>query len=173
MWPMTTENPVPQGELGEILIRSRAVCLGYLNNPEKTKEEFVDNFWKSGDVGYADDKGYFFIVDRKKDMIISGGFNVYATEVEAALNACPGVQNCAVVGIPHDDWGEAVHAEVILNEGAIFNERSLISQVKEKIGSVKAPKSIFLVDQLPTSAVGKILRKDVRAKYWVNAGRKV
>lgn len=166
-------NPVQQGELGEILIRSRAVCLGYLNNPEKTKEEFFDGFWRSGDIGYVDDKGYFFIVDRKKDMIISGGFNVYATEVEAAINSCSGVQNCVVVGIPHDVWGEAVHAEVILNEAAAFDEPGLIAEVKAKIGSIKAPKTILRVEQLPVSAVGKVLRKDVRAKYWRDAGRKI
>jgi fatty-acyl-CoA synthase len=166
-------KPVQTGEIGEIRIRSRAICLGYLNNPEKTEEEFSDGFWKSGDIGYVDDQGYFFIVDRKKDMIISGGFNIYATEVEAALNACPGVQSSAVVGIPHDDWGEAVHAEVVMNDGETFDESSLIAQIKEKIGSIKAPKSIHQVDQLPMSAVGKILRKDVRAKYWSNANRKV
>ena len=166
-------NPVEQGELGEIYVRSRAVCLGYLNNPEKTKEEFFDGFWKSGDIGYVDDKGYLFIVDRKKDMIISGGFNIYATEVEAAINACAGVQNSAVVGIPHDTWGEAVHAEVVLSDGSDLDEPTLIVRIKEKIGSMKAPKSITFVDQLPTSSVGKILRKDVRAKYWANSIRKV
>lgn len=166
-------NQVKSGDIGEICIRSRGVCLGYLNNPEKTAYEFADGFWKSGDVGYFDSKGYLFIVDRKKDMIISGGFNIYATEVEAALSECPGVQNSVVVGIPDEDWGEAVHAEVILSEGANIKEETLISYVKNSIGSVKAPKSITFVDMLPMSAVGKVLRKDVRAKYWKKYERKV
>ena len=166
-------NPVAAGEIGEFYLRSRATCQGYEANPEKTAEEFVRGYWKSGDVGYVDEDGYCFLVDRKKDMIITGGFNVYATEVEAAINSYPGVMMSAVVGIPHEDWGEAIHAEILLNGQSDVEEEALIAHVKEQIGSVKAPKTVEFVDELPTSAVGKVIRKDVRAKYWKDQSRQI
>ena len=128
--------------------------------------EFKDGFWKSGDLGYMDDEGFIYLVDRKKDMIISGGFNVYANEVEAALNSHPSILMSAVVGIPHEEWGEAVHAEVTLREGCDVGEDELVAHVKGLIGGYKAPKSLMIVDQLPTSVVGKVLRRKVREKYW-------
>ena len=166
-------NPVPRGEVGEFYIRSRGTCQGYEGNPEKTAEEFIDGYWKSGDVGYVDEAGYCYLVDRKKDMIITGGFNVYATEVEAAINSYPGVTMSAVVGIPHEDWGEAIHAEVLLKGQEEVEEQALVAHVKEQIGSVKAPKTVAFVDELPTSVVGKVIRKDVRAKYWKSRDRQI
>ncbi|WP_139068791.1 class I adenylate-forming enzyme family protein [Hyphomonas sp. ND6WE1B] len=166
-------NPVPVGELGEFYLRSRATCLGYEGNPEKTEEEFTQGYWKSGDIGYADADGYLFLVDRKKDMIITGGFNVYATEVEAAINSHPSVLMSAVVGIPHEDWGEAVHAEIVLNGSSEVCEDDLVAHIRSQIGSFKTPKTFKVVDQLPTSAVGKVLRKDVRAKYWKSHNRRI
>jgi acyl-CoA synthetase (AMP-forming)/AMP-acid ligase II len=166
-------EPVKRGEIGEFWLRSRGVCLGYLDNPEKTAEEFYDGYWKSGDMGYKDENGYIYLVDRKKDMIISGGFNIYATEVEAAINAHNAIFMSAVVGIPHEEWGEAVHAEVMLREGEQVSEQELIAFVKESLGSYKSPKSIVIVDQLPLTVVGKVLRKDVRKKYWENSDRAV
>ena len=106
-------------------------------------------------------------------MIISGGFNVYATEVEAIVNSHKAVLMSAVVGIPHEEWGEAVHAEVMLREGQELGEKELIQFVKDKIGSYKAPKTVLVVDELPMSVVGKVLRRSVREKYWKAAGRKV
>lgn len=166
-------NPLPIGETGEIRIRSRAVIPGYFGNPEGTAAEFVEGAWRSGDLGYLDQDGYLYIVDRLKDMIISGGFNVYAVEVEAALASHPAVLNSAVVGVPHVDWGEAVHAEVQLREGASVGEEDLIAHVKNKLGSYKAPKSIAFIEQLPLSAVGKVLRRRVREKYWQSQERKI
>ncbi len=166
-------QPLATGELGEFWLRSRGTCLGYLDNPEKTAEEFCNGFWKSGDVGYVDEQGFAFIVDRKKDMIISGGFNIYATEVEAVINAHEAILMSAVVGVPHEEWGESVHAEVMLRDEMTLDERELIAQVKGTLGSYKAPKTVTVVDQLPVSAVGKVLRKDVRKKYWQNTGRHV
>ncbi|KML19801.1 MULTISPECIES: class I adenylate-forming enzyme family protein [Burkholderia] len=166
-------NPLPTGQCGEIRIRSRAVIKGYYNNPETTAAEFSDGAWKSGDLGYIDEDGYLYIVDRLKDMIISGGFNVYAVEVEAALASHPAVMMCAVVGIPHQEWGEAVHAEVVLRPGALVEAAELIAHAKEKLGSYKAPKSIVFVEQLPTSVVGKVLRRVVKDRYWQNMQRKV
>ncbi|MCC5858942.1 MAG: AMP-binding protein [Ectothiorhodospiraceae bacterium] len=163
---------VRAGEKGELWMRSRSTCLGYLDDPEKTKEEFVDGFWKSGDIGYIDSQGYVYIVDRKKDMIISGGFNIYANEVEAAVSSHEAVMMAAVVGVPHEEWGEAVHAEVVLKKGFQVTEDELKNHVKQRIGKYKSPKSIAFVDELPLSPVGKILRREVRDKYW-SQGRKV
>ncbi|URM41971.1 AMP-binding protein [Acinetobacter sp. AS23] len=167
-----TGRPLPLGETGEIMIRCRGVIKGYYQNPEGNAE-FVNGAWKSGDLGYIDDDGYLFIVDRKKDMIISGGFNIYAVEVEAALASHPAVLMSAVVGIPHEEWGEAVHAEVVLRSGCQSTVEELIEHVKNKLGRYKAPKSISLVDQLPVSTVGKVIRRIVKDKYWRNSGRKV
>jgi fatty-acyl-CoA synthase len=156
---------LPNGETGEIRIRCGSVIKGYFQNPETTAAEFVDGYWKSGDLGYLDEDGYLFIVDRIKDMIISGGFNIYAVEVEAALASHPAVINAAVVGLPHDDWGEAVHADVIPRKGCDISPEDLIAYVKSRIGAYKAPKSIEFVDELPLSPVGKVLRRAVRARH--------
>jgi len=160
-------------DIGEIWIRSRGTIQGYYNSPKQTAEEIVNGYWRSGDIGYQDDAGYIFLVDRKKDMIISGGFNVYATEVEAAINGHRAVFMSAVVGVPHDEWGEAVHAEVLLREGQTLDTDELIRFVKEQLASYKAPKTILLVDELPMSVVGKVLRRNVREKYWKAVGRKI
>lgn len=166
-------NPLPCGEKGEIRIRCKATIMGYYGNPEATATEFENGAWKSGDLGYIDQDGYLYIVDRMKDMIISGGFNVYAVEVEAALAAHPAVLMSAVVGIPHAEWGEAVHAEVVLRDGAHVTAEELIAQTKARLGSYKAPKTLVFVDALPTSVVGKVLRRAVKEKYWANTARKV
>lgn len=166
-------NPLPIGETGEIRIRCKATIKGYYENPEATAAEFDDGAWKSGDLGYIDGDGYLYIVDRLKDMIISGGFNVYAVEVEAALAAHPSVLMAAVVGIPHPEWGEAVHAEVILRQGEAVTSEELIAQTRTRLGGYKAPKSLVFVDELPTSAVGKVLRRQVREKYWQGSLRKI
>lgn len=166
-------RPLPPGETGEIMIRCRATIQGYYRNPEATAAEFSDGTWRSGDLGYIDDAGYLFIVDRKKDMIISGGFNVYAVEVEAALASHPAVLMSAVVGVPHPEWGEAVHAEVALRTGAVATGAELIAHVKSQIGGYKAPKALTFVESLPLTAVGKVLRRVVKEKYWKDQTRKV
>jgi fatty-acyl-CoA synthase len=164
---------LPPGETGEIRIRGKGVVKGYYGNPEGTAAEFEDGAWKSGDLGYIDADGYVYIVDRKKDMIISGGFNVYAVEVEAALASHPAVLMAAVVGIPHPEWGEAVHAEIVLRKGASVTEEDLIALVKTRLGAYKTPKSLLFVAALPTSVVGKVLRREVRKKYWPSSDRNV
>jgi acyl-CoA synthetase (AMP-forming)/AMP-acid ligase II len=167
-------NELPTGATGELWIRCRATISGYYNNPESTAAEFTPNgFWKSGDLGYVDAQGFLYIVDRKKDMIITGGFNVYAVEVEAALNSHPAVAMSAVVGVPHDEWGEAVHAEVVLKAGAQATPDALIEHVKTSLGRFKAPKSVTFVEALPVSAAGKVLRRQVRDKYWKDRSRRV
>jgi acyl-CoA synthetase (AMP-forming)/AMP-acid ligase II len=166
-------HELPLAEMGELWLRTRGTIRGYYKNPEGTASEFANGFWKSGDLGYMDPEGYFYIVDRKKDMIISGGFNVYAIEVEAAINSHPGVTMSAVVGVPHEEWGEIVHAEVILKSEAQVTAEELIAHVKGRIGSYKAPKSIVIVSELPVSVVGKVLRRTVREKYWKDRERRV
>jgi acyl-CoA synthetase (AMP-forming)/AMP-acid ligase II len=166
-------NPRPTGTTGEIWIRARATIPGYYKNPDATAAEFTNGFWKSGDLGYLDEGGYLFIVDRKKDMIVSGGFNVYAVEVEAALSEHPAVLMSAVVGVPHPDWGEAVHAEIILRDGVEAAEGELVDFVKARLGSYKAPKSVAFVPELPLSPVGKVLRRRVKEPYWAGHDRRV
>ncbi len=164
---------LPVGETGEIRIRCPAIIQGYYENPEATAAEFEDGVWKSGDLGYIDAEGYLYIVDRIKDMIISGGFNVYAVEVEAALASHPAVLMSAVVGIPHVEWGEAVHAEVILRAGVSVAPEALIAHARARLGGYKTPKSVVFVGELPLSVVGKVLRRKVREKYWQGVERKI
>jgi fatty-acyl-CoA synthase len=164
---------VKRGEVGELWHRHKGVISGYLANPEATGTEFVDGWWRSGDLGCFDVNGYCTIVDRRKDMIITGGFNVYAIEVESALTSHPAVLMCAVVGVPHADWGEAILAEVVLRPQQNVGEDELIAHAKRVAGSYKAPKRIVFVDQLPLSSVGKVIRKDVRNKYWSDQMRQV
>ncbi len=162
-------NEVPIGEKGEIWIRGFHVTQGYYKDPDQTNQNFCENgFWKSGDIGYMDKDGYIYLVDRKKDMIITGGFNVYAKEVEDCLNSHQSVKMSAVIGLPDDYWGEAVHAEVILKAGEEVKEDELIAHCKQTIAKFKAPKTIKFVDELPLSSVGKVLKRAIKEKYWRN-----
>jgi len=164
---------LPQGETGEICVRGDLVMKGYYQAPDKTAETIIDGWLHTGDIGHIDGDGYLHITDRKKDMIISGGFNVYPSEVEQVIWGHPAVQDCAVIGVPDETWGEAVKAVVELNAGQQASADELIALCKEKLGSVKAPKSIDFVDALPRSPVGKVLKKDLRAKYWQQTARKI
>ena len=154
---------VPPGERGEIVVRSSLVMPGYYKNPEATAEASRFGWHHTGDIGYLDDEGFVHIVDRAKDMIITGGFNVYSTEVEQALMQHPAVQECAVVGLPDDKWGERVEAVVQLLPGRSVQEPELIAFVKEQIGSVKAPKAVHLWSDLPRSKVGKVLKTEIKS----------
>jgi acyl-CoA synthetase (AMP-forming)/AMP-acid ligase II len=162
-----------KGETGEICVRGDLVMKGYYKAPEKTAETIIDGWLHTGDVGHIDAEGYLHITDRKKDMIISGGFNVYPSEVEQVIWSHPAVQDCAVIGVPDATWGEAVKAVVELNAGQQVSAEALIALCKEKLGSVKAPKSVDFVEALPRSPVGKVLKKDLRARYWQNTSRKI
>lgn len=166
-------NPVPAGETGEICVRGDLVMKGYYKAPEKTAEAIVEGWLHTGDVGHIDADGYLRITDRKKDMIISGGFNVYPSEVEQAIWTHPAVQDCAVIGVPDPTWGEAVKAVVELNPGMQATDDELIALCKQKLGSVKSPKSIDFVPMLPRSPNGKVLKKDLRAPYWATQKRSI
>ncbi|MDA0160601.1 long-chain fatty acid--CoA ligase [Solirubrobacter ginsenosidimutans] len=155
---------LPDGERGEIVVKSSLVMAGYYKNPEATAEASRFGWHHTGDVGYLDADGYLFIVDRLKDMIITGGFNVYSAEVEQALMQHPSVRDCAVVGLPDEKWGERVEAVVELKPGETAEAPDLIAFVKERIGSVKAPKRVHLTPELPRSRVGKVLKGEVRAE---------
>lgn len=154
------------GEVGEIAVRGQGVMLGYYKSPNLTDEVLADGWLLTGDIGYMDKDGFVYIVDRKRDIIISGGFNVYSLEVERALLAHAAVLDCAVIGVPDERWGEAVKAIVQLRAGAACASADLISFCKEQVGSMKAPKSIEFVEALPRSAVGKILKRELKKKYW-------
>ncbi|MDN7615450.1 AMP-binding protein [Burkholderia cepacia] len=162
-----------QGETGEICVRGDLVMKGYYRAPDKTAETIVDGWLHTGDIGHLDRDGYLHITDRKKDMIISGGFNVYPSEIEQVIWAHPAVQDCAVIGVPDDKWGEAVKAVVELNAGQQVSAEELVTLCKEKLGSVKAPKSVDFVAALPRSTAGKVLKKDLREQYWQGQQRRI
>jgi fatty-acyl-CoA synthase len=164
---------LPANQTGEIVVRGALVTPGYHNLPEATAEIRAFGWHHTGDVGYYDEDGYFYIVDRKKDMIITGGFNVYSTEVESCLMALPAVFECAVAGVPHETWGEAVKAFVVIREGASLSEDEIISYCKTKLGGVKSPKSVEFSREIPKTPAGKIDRKKLRAPYWEGVDRKV
>jgi acyl-CoA synthetase (AMP-forming)/AMP-acid ligase II len=166
-------NELPRGEAGEICLKGRLVTLGYYKDPEATAEARLFGWHHTGDVGVMDDDGYITIVDRKKDMIITGGFNVYPNEVEQVLSEHPAVQEAAVIGIPDEKWGEAVKACVQLKPDQEVTGEDLIAMVKEKLGGVKAPKTVDIMDDLPRSAVGKVLKTELRKPYWEDADRNV
>lgn len=161
------------GQRGEIVFQSALVMDRYFKNPQATEEVGAHGWHHSGDVGYKDEDGFLFIVDRKRDLIISGGFNVFPAEVEQTCLAHPSVQDCVVVGAPDEKWGERVVAAVELKPGATFDSVEFISFCKERIGSVKAPKDVSIWDALPRSTVGKTLRRVVRDKYWEGHERKI
>jgi acyl-CoA synthetase (AMP-forming)/AMP-acid ligase II len=153
----------PAGELGELVVQGSGVMKHYLGDPLATAEVQVGGWHHTGDIGHLDDDGFLYISDRKRDLIISGGFNVFPYEVEQALLSHPQVQECAVVGIPHAKWGEQVTGVVELVPGGHLEPEELISHARKIVGSMKAPKEIFMMESLPRSAVGKVLKREIRA----------
>lgn len=158
-------NEVPRGTVGELTVCSPSVMRGYVGKPKETASTIRDGWLYSGDGAYMDTDGFVFLVDRIKDMIITGGENVYSTEVENSLVAHPAVASAAVIGIPDEQWGEAVHAVVSLVEGATATPAELIAFCKERIGGYKCPRSVEFRDALPVSAAGKILKAQLRAEH--------
>ena len=156
-------NLLPRGERGEIVVRGSLVMAGYYKNPAATAEASRFGWHHTGDVGYLDPDNYLYIVDRAKDMIISGGFNVYSVEVEQALLEHPDVADCAVFGMPDDKWGERVTAVLQTRPGATVDPDEVVAFVKARIGSVKAPKSVLIWPDLPRSKVGKVLKAQIRS----------
>jgi acyl-CoA synthetase (AMP-forming)/AMP-acid ligase II len=159
-------NELPQGQTGNIAIGGDFQMLEYYKNPEQTAAVRRNGWIETGDVGRVDNEGYVYIVDRKREMIITGGFNVYPSEIEQAIFHHPAVQDCAVVGVPDEKWGEAVKAVVQLKPGASATEAEIIALCRERLGGVMTPKSVEFWDDLPRSPVGKVLRRSVREKFW-------
>jgi fatty-acyl-CoA synthase len=159
------DRPVPAGTVGEIVHRSPHVMLGYWNDPEKTAEAFKNDWFHSGDLAYADEEGYLYVVDRKKDMIKSGGENVAGREVEEALYRHPAVAEVAAIGIPHPKWIEAVAVVVVAKKGQQITAEELLAFGREHLSSYKAPKYAVLAVDLPRNASGKILKRELRQKY--------
>jgi fatty-acyl-CoA synthase len=164
---------VPAGEVGEVIARAPNMMSGYLDNPEATASTIREGWLFTGDIARRDEEGLFTIVDRKKDMVVSGGFNVFPREVEDALFEHPAVRHAAVIGVPHEKWGEEVKAVVVLREGASVTAQDLIDFVKSTKGSLMAPKSIDFVDAIPLTNLGKIDKKAIRASYWDGRTRNV
>ena len=154
------------GDIGQIEVRGPNVFAGYWRMPEKTAEEFsADGYFKTGDVGKVDVNGYTTIVGRSKDLIITGGYNVYPAEVESTLNELPGVAESAVIGVPHADFGEAVVAVVVLKAGAQIDGAALAAVLKSRIANFKVPKKVVVVTELPRNAMGKVQKKLLREQH--------
>lgn len=169
-----TAKDVPVGEVGEIWIRSRQVMKGYWNMPEETAKSIVKGRWfRSGDAGYFDNDGYVYIFDRVKDMIVSGGENIYPAEVENALMAHPAIADVAVIGVPDEKWGEVPMALVVRKPDTQVTESEILVFARERLAGFKTPKSVAWIDALPRNPSGKILKKDLREPYWKGHTRRV
>ncbi len=169
-----TGKNMPVGEVGEIWVRSPQVMKGYWNMPEETAKSIdADGWFKTGDAGYADADGYIYIHDRVKDMIVSGGENVYPAEVENVLMGHPAVADAAVIGVPHDKWGETAKAIIVRAQGVDASEADIIAYCQERLAKFKCPTSVDWIDVLPRNPSGKILKKDLREPYWAGKERRV
>jgi long-chain acyl-CoA synthetase len=166
-------NDVPVGEVGEIFVKSESTMSGYWNKPHETQQTVHDGWVLTGDLGRLDDDGYLYIVDRKKDMVVSGGFNVYPTEIENLISGLPGVAEVAVVGVPHEQWGETLLAAVVRSEGAELTEQDVQEACAAQLAGYKKPRIVEFLDALPKTATGKIQRRKLRDRYWHGHDRRV
>jgi long-chain acyl-CoA synthetase len=158
------DRPLPPGERGEIVLQGPTIMKGYYNRPKETAEALKNGWLHTGDLGYLDEDGYLYISDRKKDMIIRGGENIFPAELEGILYTHPGVAEAAIVGAPDPTYGEKVIAYVVAKAGAILSEQEIIDHFKGETSSFKAPEKVFFIDSLPKSLVGKILRRELRER---------
>jgi len=167
-------NPLPDGETGEVCARGGNLMREYWGKPEESEAVFRDGWYRTGDVGFIDESGLLQLTDRVNDMIVSGGENVYSTEVERAIADHPAVQDVAVIGIPSDTWGEAVHAIVVLKENAVATGEELMEHARKLLAGFKVPKSVeFRQGDLPLSGAFKPLKRELRRKYWEGQERQV
>ncbi len=164
---------LPPGEVGEVVTRSNRLMTCYWNRPEATAESLRDGWFHSGDAGYMDEDGYLYIVDRLKDMVISGGENIYPTEIEQVMHAHPAVENVAIVGIPDEKWGEALLAFVIRKPNQAVEAEELEAFLRERLAGYKVPRRYEFVEEFPLNATGKVLKRTLRAPYWERSGRQV
>ena len=167
-------NPVPPGSVGEIAVKGRGGMLGLWKDPEGTAaRRLADGSILTRDMGHVDEEGYVFLADRKEDLIISGGYNVWPAELENVIDAMPGVREVCVVGVPHPKWGETPQAHIALAPGAALTEEDVVAHTREQLGSIKKVTSVVFVDELPKSGVGKVLRRVVRDEVWKDAETRV
>jgi len=159
------EGAMRQGEVGEIEVRSPGIMKGYWGDEEATRRVLQDGWLKTGDLGYVDQEGYLYVVNRKNDMIVTGGENVFPSEVEAQIFADPDVLDAAVFGIPDPQWVEKVVAAVVFRPGSRTTEDQLLQRLKSRLAAYKCPKTIFITSELPKNTLGKIVRKDLRERY--------
>jgi acyl-CoA synthetase (AMP-forming)/AMP-acid ligase II len=164
---------LPRGEVGEIVVKGPGMMLGYWNKPEDSAQALRDGWMHTGDAGRMDDQGFVFVVDRIKDMIVTGGENVYSAEVENAVVKHPAVAACAVISIPDDKWGELVHAVVVLKPGAAATAEQIQAHCKALIANYKVPRSIEFAPALPLSGAGKVLKTKLREPHWAGRERQV
>ena len=164
---------VPHGQIGEIVYRGPGVMQGYWNRPQDTADQIRDGWFYTGDAGTEDDAGFFYVKDRIKDMIISGGENIYPAELESVLAAHPALADVAVIGVPDEQWGETVKAIVVLKPGVALTGEELIEWARTRLGGYKRPKSVDFTDSIPRNPSGKILKRELRAPYWEGATRQV
>jgi len=167
------DEELPPGQMGEIVVRGEVVMKGYWRNPQATAETLRGGWLHTGDLGMMDEKGYVYILDRAKDMIISGGENIYSREIEDVILRHPAVHEVAVIGVPDEVWGEAIKAIVALREGQMATEEEIIHFCKGYLASYKKPKSVEFVDAIPKNPYGKVLKRELREKYWAGEARKV
>jgi fatty-acyl-CoA synthase/long-chain acyl-CoA synthetase len=153
---------------GELYVRSASTFADYYKQHDKFEEDHRDGFQTVGDVAYRDDEGYFYICDRKKDMIISGGMNIYPAEIEAALEQHPDIYEAAVFGIPSDEWGESVHAVVVPRAGADLDDAAVKAHARAHLAGYKVPRSISWLDEIPKTGSGKILKRELRQQFWAD-----
>jgi acyl-CoA synthetase (AMP-forming)/AMP-acid ligase II len=159
-------NDAPEGERGEMLIKGPNVMSGYWKNPEATAEVLQGGWYRTGDVVSRDEEGFYYMVDRVRDMIISGGLNIYPAEVEAAIRQHPSVADVAVIGIPDERWGESVKAFVVLNQSMQASEEEIIRHAQHILAGYKKPRSVEFVAGLPKGSTGKVLKRQLRDDYW-------
>jgi acyl-CoA synthetase (AMP-forming)/AMP-acid ligase II len=167
------DTVLPTGAVGEIIGRGASTMIGYWNRPDATAEVLRGGWLHTGDAGYLDKNGYLYVVDRVKDMIITGGNNVYSTEVENVIAMHPSVASCAVIGVPDDVWGERVHAVIVPKPGAVVDIEEIQQHCKQRIAGYKAPKTCDIVDEIPLSPIGKPLKRQLREPYWEGLDRAV
>ena len=168
-----SNEDVEPGVIGEIIVKSKGVLKGWWQKPEETSETIVNGWVHTGDMGYYDENGYIYVADRKKDMIVSGGENIFPREVEEVLYHHPAIQEAAIIGVPDPYWVESVHAVVVLKERMNASADELIDFCKQRLARYKSPKTVEFVLSLPKTPSGKILKREIREKYWKDKERKV
>jgi acyl-CoA synthetase (AMP-forming)/AMP-acid ligase II len=167
------DTELPTGQIGEVVTRSDLVMKGYWKDPEATAQTLKNGWLHTGDMGYLDDRGYLYLMDRSKDMIISGGENIYPREIEEIIIQHPAVAEVAIIGVPDREWGEAVKAIVALSPGREVSEAELLEYCQQHIASYKKPKSVDVVAELPKNNFGKIVKNELRERYWHGRERNV